>query len=365
MFELKNKFLAVQKGQNTTRMDTYLLAEQIKTQAQALGFTQAAIAPATPDPHQSYYQAWLEAGYQAEMGYLARPEAIARRANLALTVPGAQSVVVVAAGYHTGHLPAEIMNDPSRGIIAGYAWGVDYHHLLTPRLHALQQWIEAQAGVPVNGRAYVDTGPVLERSLSAQAGLGFIGKNTCLINARRGSFFFLGEIILDLALPVDYPLTGPGCGRCSRCLSACPTEALTGPYRLDNRRCISYLTIELKGEIPPELRPLMGNRIFGCDICQDVCPYNRKFAMPATDPAFRGSMETMAPPLLDLISLDEAGFERRFGNSPLKRAKRRGLLRNVCVALGNWGSAEAIRALQIARLDPEPLIRNHAEWALK
>lgn len=346
-------------------MDIHVLAEQIKTQAQWLGFTLAAIAPATPDAHLPYYRAWLEAGCQAEMGYLARPDAIARRADLALTVPGAQSVVVVAANYHTGHLPAEMLNDPSRGIIAGYAWGVDYHHLLTPRLHALHRWIEAQAGKPVNGRAYVDTGPVLERSLSARAGLGFIGKNTCLINPRQGSFFFLGEIILDLPLPADLPLTGAGCGRCSRCLSACPTQALTGPYQLDSHRCISYLTIELKGEIPPELRPLMGNRIFGCDICQDVCPYNRKFALPTADPAFQGSLETMAPPLLDLAALDEAGFERRFGAGPVKRAKRRGLLRNVCVALGNWGSAEALRALQSARFDPEPLIRSHAEWALK
>lgn len=346
-------------------MDAHLLAEQIKAQAQRLGFTQAAIAPATADPYHGYYQAWLEAGYQAEMGYLARPEAVARRGDLALTVPDAQAVVVVTAAYHTGHLPAEILNDPARGIIAGYAWGVDYHHLLTPRLHALQQWIEAQAGVPVNGRAYVDTGPVPERSLSARAGLGFIGKNTCLINPQQGSFFFLGEIILDLPLPIDLPLTGPGCGRCSRCLSACPTQALTQPYRLDSRRCISYLTIELKGKIPPELRPLMGNRIFGCDICQEVCPYNRKFSLPIADPAFRGSIETMAPPLLDLVALDEAGFERRFGAGPIKRTKRRGLLRNVCVALGNWGSAEAVYALQTARLDPEPLIRNHADWALK
>jgi len=186
-----------------------------------------------------------------------------------------------------------------------------------------------------------------------------------LINPKMGSYLFLGEIILDYPLPFDPPQSGGTCGQCTRCLTACPTEAFVGPYVLDSRRCISYLTIELKGEIPLNLRPLMGNRIFGCDICQEVCPYNKRFALPTAEPAFQASLAQMAPPLLDLIALDEAEFRRRFKDSPLKRAKRRGLLRNVCVALGNWGSRAAIPALEQALYDPEPLIRSHAAWALQ
>ncbi len=345
-------------------MTRQILAQRIKERARAMGFTGAAIVPATPAEHARYYRAWLEAGYHAEMAYLARPDAVARRADMARTVPNAQSVVVVTANYHTQHLPPSILNDPSRGIIASYAWGVDYHDLLTPRLYELQAWIASQVEEPLHGRAYVDTGPVLERALAARGGLGFIGKNTCLIDPLRGSYLFVGEIILDCPLPFDAPSPRGTCGRCTRCLSACPTGAFPAPHTLDSRLCISYLTIELKGEIPVALRPKLGNRIFGCDICQEVCPYNRRFAMPTDEPAFRATLERAAPPLLELVALDEAGFRERFRGSPVRRAKRRGLLRNVCVALGNWGDPAAIPALQRARHDPEPLIRHHAAWAL-
>ncbi len=341
------------------------LAERIKTQAASLGFTFAAIVPADASRYGQYYQQWVASGYHAEMGYLARPDAIARRADLSLTVPNAQSVVVVAANYHTRHLPPKILSDPSRGIIASYAWGLDYHDLLTPRLYRLQRWIEAQAGAPVKGRAYTDTGPVLERELAARGGLGFIGKNTCLINSQLGSYLFLGEIILALPLPFDAPESAGTCGNCVRCLSACPTNALKAPYLLDANLCLSYLTIELKGDIPLELRPLLGNRIFGCDICQEVCPYNKRFALPTDEPGFQAALDAMAPPLPDLIALDDEGFRQRFKGSPIKRSKRRGLLRNVCVALGNWGDKAAIPALERALRDPEPLIRTHAAWALK
>lgn len=329
-----------------------------------MGFTYAGIAPARPADHGVYYQTWVDRGYHGKMGYLARPDAIARRADLSLTVPRAQAVVVVAANYHTAHLPPEILNDPARGIMAAYAWGLDYHDLLTPKLYALQAWIAAQVETPVSGRAYVDTGPVLERELAVRGGLGFIGKNTCLIHPDQGSYFFLGEIILDYALPFDQPLDRGTCGQCTRCLQACPTDAFPSAYVLDSNLCISYLTIELKGEIPEEPRPKIGNRIFGCDICQEVCPYNRQFAMPIDDPAFKRSLNEMAPPLLDLIALDDEEFRKRFKGSPIKRAKRRGFLRNVAVALGNWGSPEAVKALKIAARDPEPLIRSHAQWAL-
>lgn len=340
------------------------LVERLKAKGRELGFTFVAVAPALPSRHSRYYRAWLEAGYHGQMSYLARLDALARRENLALTVPNAQSVVVAAANYHTQHLPPEILNAPSRGIIAGYAWGIDYHTLLTPKLRCLQDWLQAQAGAPVNGRAYVDTGPVLERELAARAGLGFIGKNTCLINPRLGSYIFLAEIIVDYPLPFDEPPQPGTCGRCARCLDACPTGAFPQPRVLNSNRCISYLTIELKGDIPLPLRPLLGNRIFGCDICQEVCPYNRRFALPTGDPAFAAALDRMAPPLLDLISLDEAAFRARFKDSPLKRAKRRGLLRNVCVALGNWGHRRAVPALRRAATDPEPLVRRHARWAL-
>ncbi len=340
------------------------IAFRIKNYARALGFPDVAIIPARPSEHARYYAEWVAAGRHAEMGYLARPDAIARRADLSRTVPDAQSVVVVAANYHTTHLPPEILSDPSRGIIASYAWNLDYHDLLTPKLRQLQAWIAAQVDVPVNGRAYFDTGPVLERELAARGGLGFIGKNTCLINPARGSYFFLGEIILDLPLPFDAPPPRGTCGNCTRCLDACPTDALIEPYLLDSNLCISYLTIELKGEIPLHLRPKLGNRIFGCDICQEVCPYNRRFAIPTDDPAFRATLNRMAPPLLDLIALDDEAFRERFRGSPIKRTKRRGFLRNVAVALGNWGNPAAIPALVRASRDVEPLIRVHAEWAL-
>ena len=343
---------------------SYQLANRIKQKALDFGFTFAAIAPATPGQHSQYYDAWITAGHHAEMNYLARPDAIARRKDLSLTVPNAKSVIVLAANYHTQHLPPEILNDPSRGIIASYAWNLDYHDLLTPKLYALQQWIIDQADAPIHGRAYVDTGPILERALAQRGGLGFIGKNTCLINPEIGSYLFLAEIILDFALPFDAPNTTGTCGQCTRCLTACPTDAFVAPNVLDSNRCISYFTIELKGAIPLSLRPLMGNRIFGCDICQEVCPYNKRFAIPTDEPAFRASLDQMAPLLLDLIALDDDGFRQRFKGSPIKRAKRRGLLRNVCVALGNWGNNAAIPALHKALHDPEPLIRNHAAWAI-
>ncbi len=339
-------------------------ANRIKTYAASLGFTATAIIPARPSDHSRYYAEWVAAGYHGEMRFLARPDAIARRADLSRTVPHAQSVVVVTANYHTAHLPPDILTDPSRGIIASYAWHLDYHDLLTPKLRQLQTWIAAQVDVPVNGRSYIDTGPVLERELAVRGGLGFIGKNTCLISPQWGSYFFVGEIILDYPLPFDTPVLSGTCGKCVRCLQACPTAALKQPYLLDSNLCISYLTIELKGDIPPRLRPKIGNRIFGCDICQEVCPYNRQFSIPTAEPAFRAALDQMAPPLLDLIALDDEGFRERFRGSPIKRTKRRGLLRNVAVALGNWGSPAAIPALARAARDDEPLIRTHAKWAL-
>jgi epoxyqueuosine reductase len=274
-------------------------------------------------------------------------------------------VVVVGLSHYTLDLPDEIKRDPSRGLIARYAWGLDYHDVMTPRLRELLAFIRAEARRELQARIYVDTGPMLERDFAEQAGLGFTGKNTCLIHPRAGSWLFLGEIVLDLELDYDTPITNIGCGSCTRCLVACPTDAFVAPYVLDSRRCISYLTIELKGSIPRELRKPMGNRIFGCDECQDVCPWPRRFARPTTEQAFYPvDIDRAVPRLLDLISLTPEQFRTRFKGTPIMRARRNGMLRNVAVALGNWGDEAALPALANALSDSEPLVRAHAAWAL-
>ena len=367
-------------GHRMVAKDDVGLAERIKARAHQLGFDLVGMVPAEPMTTVDRYRTWIEEGYHGEMAYLARPDGVDKRGDLRRILPGVRSVVTVGVNYHTGPLPAELRDDPSRGIMASYAWGYDYHDLLTPRLRELGEFVEAETSEPGAYRAYVDTGPLLEREIAARAGLGFVGKNTNLIHPRLGSWLFLGQLLLtvdvdsvrDLAQQTQPPF-GDGlrpsrhegmCGRCTRCLDACPTKAFVAPYVLDARRCISYLTIELKGPIPRELRPLMGNRVFGCDICQEVCPWNRRFARATAEPAFQPRPDAMAPRLLDLIALDDEGFRRRFRGSPVKRARRRGLLRNVAVALGNWGDPVAVPALAHALNDAEPLIRGHAAWAL-
>ncbi|MBW3630950.1 MAG: tRNA epoxyqueuosine(34) reductase QueG [Gemmatimonadetes bacterium] len=343
-------------------------SQRIRGWARELGFDAVGIAPAAPSAHADHYRGWIAAGNAGEMSYLAREDAIARRADPALVVPQVRSAVVVAMGY------APPGDDPERGdassaIFARYARNDDYHDLLKPRLIALQERIAAELG-GINGRAYVDTGPVLERELAARAGLGWFGKNTMLIQPRRGSYYFLGVILLDVELAYDEPFERDQCGSCKACLDQCPTGALlgrdaAGAPRMDARRCISYLTIELKGPIPRELRPLMGNRIYGCDICQEVCPHNNpKWVQISPEEAFWPRAGVHGAKLIELMSMDQAEFSRRFKNSPVKRAKRRGLLRNVAVALGNWRSEEAVPVLTVALNDGEPLIRGHAAWAL-
>lgn len=342
------------------------LAGKIEQKARQLGFDLVGIAPAQSITTANHYRAWLKAGYHGQMAYLARPDSITRRKDLARTLPGIRSIVMVGVNYHTISLPPTLRDDPSRGVIASYARGDDYHDLLTSRLRQLAAFIETEIGQAIPYRAYTDTGPLLERELAARAGLGFVGKNTNLVHPRLGSWFLLGELLLTLELPPSGEAfrSKPNCGRCTRCLDACPTKAFAAPYILDARRCLSYLTIELKGPIPRHLRPLLGNRIFGCDICQKVCPWNERFSRPATEPAFQPRPDAVAPHLLDLVALDDDGFRERFRGSPVKRAKRRGLLRNVAVALGNWGDPVAVPALVRALKDSEPLIRGHAAWAL-
>jgi len=371
------------------------LSTHIKEKAYELGFDLVGVAPAERAPHADAYASWVDAGYAATMGYMARD--MACRQDPRHVLPGARSVIVVGLSYYVLDPPADLWDDPARGRIARYAWGMDYHDLMTPRLRQLAEFITRQTRREVQSRAYVDTGPILERDFAAQAGLGFIGKNTCLINPSMGSFLFLGELLLDLELDYDAPAIDSGatiafeakprpishrgnksasatyqsgtprlgtCGACTRCLETCPTRAFPAPYVLDGNRCISYLTIELKGPIPVELRPLMGNWIFGCDVCQSVCPWPRRFAQPTRLDFLHFDPEYAAPKLLDLIGLRDDEFRTRFRRTPLWRAKRRGLLRNVAVALGNWGNPRANPALQRALDDPEPLIREHAAWAL-
>jgi epoxyqueuosine reductase len=335
------------------------LSLRIKEEAQRLGFFLAGISRVGAPAHEESFAQWLREGLHGELGYMERTEELRRDARK--LVPWAVSVVSVAMNYYSGS-PRTEPGGEAQGWISRYAWGDDYHDLMKRKLEVLLARIGELHGGPVQGRAFVDSGPVLERDAAGMAGLGWIGKNTHLISPQKGSWFFLGELFLDLPLDYDAPIRDR-CGRCDLCIRACPTGAFVGPYVLDARRCISYLTIELKGWMPRHLRPLIGNHIFGCDICQEVCPYNSKPEITA-EKAYQPRAGLFAPQLIPLLSLDENEFRRRFQGSPVLRAKRRGFLRNVAVALGNSKSPDAIPALARALADDEKLVRGHAAWAL-
>lgn len=349
------------------------LLPDLRAEARRLGFTDVGVVRPGPSEHGVHYREWIQDGFHGSMGYLARPDSMDRREDLSLTMESVQSAVVVSQNYFQPDSPG-VPQDQERGVIARYARGEDYHDLMKGRLKELLVWIRKRAqsaglAEDVRGFPYVDTGPILERELAVRGGLGWFGKNTLLIHPERGSYSFVGLLLLDLPLPADPPFQADRCGSCQSCLSACPTGALLGRDErgapvMDARKCISYLTIELKGPIPRDLRPAMGNRIFGCDICQEVCPWNVKFARPGQEMAYRGGPDTDGPSLVDLMGLSEEAFSARFSGSPIKRAKRWGFLRNVAVALGNWGSREAVPVLSRALDDDEPLIRGHAAWAL-
>ena len=344
------------------------LTARICERARDLGFDLVGVAPVNPTPYLHAYHSWLAQGYHGEMGYMARPDRVERRENPDRIVPDVHSVVCVGLNYYFAPPPAHFERHPSCGLISNYAWGMDYHDLMLPRLERLAAFIGAEVGVgmgrKVSHRAYVDTGPVLERAYAALAGLGFFGKNTCLIHPKIGSWLFLGEILVDVELDPTAEQMRVSCGTCRRCLDACPTGALVAPYVLDARRCISYLTIELKGSIPHELRSLMGNWIYGCDVCQVVCPWQR-FAQPTKEPSFgAGGPDRAAPALLNLIAMGEEAFRQRYKGSPIFRIGRQRLLRNAAVALGNWGDEQAVPALTCALTAVEPLVRGHAAWAL-
>ena len=350
--------------------------ECIRTRAVELGFDLVGIAPAGPARHADAFFEWIKRGYHGKMEWLAK--APQRRTDPRQVLPGARSVVSVGYSYYVADPPAELWDDPSRGRIARYAWGPDYHDQLTPKLKTLSTFIKEETGG--QAKYYVDTGPVLERAAAAEAGLGFIGKNSLLIHPAFGSYLFLAVLLVDVELDYDVPAqqegaaiirniakgeTGEGtCGTCRRCLEICPTHAFPAPYVLDSNQCISYLTIELKGSIPESLRPKMKNWIYGCDECQTICPWVKRYSQQSGSQFLRFDPTWCIPRLKELMALDEDGFRARFRGTPVKRAKRRGLLRNVAVALGNWGDSSAKRVLENALHDPEPLIREHAKWAL-
>lgn len=302
----------------------------IKAQAYGLGFDLAGITALGPAETADALDAWLARGYAGEMAYMERTAE--KRRDSRRPLEGMRSAVVVAMSYG---------GDQPSGPVARYARGDDYHEVMLARLEELHGWIDAQAGGRVNGKAYVDTGPILERDLARRAGLGWFGKNTTLIHPRAGSFFFLGSLLLDLELEIDAPFTSDHCGSCTRCLDACPTGALVEPRVLDSNRCISYLTIEQKGEIPEALQPLIGDLLYGCDICQEVCPWNEKFALPLREEAFRPRPAIANKDAVTLArewsAMSDEDFRIAFRNSPMKRAKLRGLKRNAAVVLRNAG----------------------------
>jgi epoxyqueuosine reductase len=376
--------------------DPKALRDSVEAEARRLGFELFGVTSPDPPPHLPVFEAWLEAGRHGTMEYLATERARARRANPRQILPECKSILVVGWRYATpsptvegttaeadftpgpspmvksawsdtdltpGPSPTSKIGSMERGAkgrVASYAWGQDYHDVLPERLKTLVDFIEAQTGKAVPNRWYTDTGPGLERDLAIRAGLGWIGKNTCLIHPQHGSYFLLAEVLLGVELAADPPFVDDRCGTCTRCLDACPTGCILPDRTIDARRCISYLTIELKDAIPLELRSQMGDWVFGCDACQQACPWNRHAqAPPEQAPALA------APDLAGELALTPEAFNSKFKGSPVKRAKRRGYLRNVAVALGNTGGPEAVPALSRALLtEPEALVRRHAAWAL-
>lgn len=335
--------------------DPERLRENLRRVALAAGFDDCRVAPASPPRHWERFEEWLAAGCHGDMDYLASDRSRRRRADPGEILPGARAMVVVALNYFQGANPAH----PGTGRVARYAWGDDYHRIIEERLNDVAEFMRHQGG---EQRVYVDTGPVLERDFASESGLGWNGKSTVQIHRRLGAWFFLGEILTTLPLPADEPARDH-CGRCTRCIDACPTQAITGPRELDARRCISYLTIEHKGVIPEHLRRAIGDRIYGCDECLAVCPWNR-FAQTSRDAGFQMREVLATTRLRDWFGIDSEQFARQFRHSPIKRVKRERWLRNVCVALGNSGTEEDLPALRKAIESEGELVAEHARWAI-
>ena len=335
------------------------LTEEIKTEARRLGFSLVAVTTPDPPPHWPTLEHWLTLGRHGSMDYMADH----RRADPRLVLPECKSILMLAMSYPDSSSGNQNKSPRPAGRVASYAWGRDYHLLIPDRLKNLAAFIETKVGNGTTLRWYTDTGPIMERDLAQRAGLGWIGKNTCLINPKLGSYFLLAEILMGIQLEADTPFEADRCGKCTRCINACPTNCILPDRTIDARLCLSYLTIENKKEITAEMRPLVGNWVFGCDVCQQVCPWNR-FASLAHDPLFSAQPGMRNPDLVSELGLTPAEFNHKFKQSSIKRSKRLGYLRNVAVALGNSGDFAAIQALEIAIQKNEILIREHALWAL-
>jgi epoxyqueuosine reductase len=339
----------------------------IKRAAQQAGFELSGIAPATDSPELKFFPEWIAAGHAGDMKYMeARDEqGSLKRASLSGVAPWARSVVVCAINYNTDYPYSTASQELSRGWISRYAWSrEDYHDAVLRRL----KQVEAALHEAVRGsepelitRSYVDTGPIVERAFAKYAGVGWIGKNSCIINQQIGSWLFLGVILTSLELTADFPAPDR-CGTCTRCIDACPTDAILAPYKLDSNRCISYLTIEKRGSIPEDLRAGMGRHVFGCDICQDVCPWNRK-APTGSAPEFSPREGLVNPALEWLAEMSLEEFQQKFRRSPIRRAKRSGLRRNVAIAMGNSGRREFLPALEAVILDEDESVAESARWA--
>jgi epoxyqueuosine reductase len=341
---------------------TQIPATEVKAQlvafAKAIGFDLCRVTSCKAPPHANQFREWLREGAHGEMNYMQRGEE--KRCDPQKVLSAARSIVIVAINYFHRNAPHSSAPTGNTGRIARYAWGDDYHDVVAAKLERLDEFLLSFGG---QQKCYADTGPVLERDHAGEAGIGWHGKSTMLIHERLGTWFFLAEIFTTLELPADAPVPDR-CGTCNRCVTSCPTGAITAAHRLDARRCISYLTIELRTAIPVELRPLLGDRIFGCDDCLDACPWNR-FAQESRESAFCARRSTTGMSLREYLDLTDTEFRALFSKSPIKRIKRRGFLRNVCVALGNVGDPSDIPALERAAADPEPLIAEHATWAIQ
>lgn len=354
------------------------IAQTAKRAAAAAGFDLAGIAPVREEdfPETDAFAEWVAAGHAGEMAYMEKrtESGELRRSSAKNAAPWVRSVVVCAVNYSAGKPYSTEMNDSKRGWISRYAWGSkDYHDVLLPRLQQVENALQnfaTERRIPIETRSYVDTGPILERVYAKYAGIGWLAKNTCVINQKIGSWLFLGVILTSLDLgngaPPDLP-AADRCGSCTRCIDACPTQAIVGPGKLDARRCIAYLTIEKRGEIPEEMRAPMGHHIFGCDICQDVCPWNNKpgNAPPTSVADFKPREGLFHPELLSLAEMDEKTFREVFRGSAVKRAKFAGLKRNIAVAMGNSGNKEFVPVLEKMAADADTVIAEHARWALR
>lgn len=333
------------------------LTDFAKHEAARLGFSLVGVTSPEPPLHLEVYERWLGEGRHGEMAYLATDRARRRRADPREILPGCESILILAVNY----LPQQ----PVQGGVAAYAVGDDYHDVLLELLRQLVSSLEVELGRKIENRYYTDTGPLLERELAQRAGLGWIGKNTCLISPRYGSYFFLAELLLDVALEADEPIKTDHCGECTLCIEACPTECILPDRTLDASRCISYLTIELKGTIPGDLRSETRDWVFGCDICQQVCPWNLRFAVPTSDPVFQNRPFLQDSRPMDFLQLSPEDYQREFSNSPLKRAKHTGLLRNAALAAANSGDHSSVPDLvRILTRELDAVLRAHVAWAL-